>query len=1501
MNKNGEKTKLLAVIAVFAMVLCAMAAVMPAADAADGNVAKIGEDPYTSLDAAIAAAKTTADEDAPVTIELLNAATIATAADLSNIIIDCKAFGITATANVTNGTIKGTQNESGSNILLGIGADKLTVSNVDFEVAPYAAGNTSMPYAINTAQYNATISGCTFTGAQLFGAIHTNSPSKDVKVSVSGCTLGNGMIIYKGCTMEISDSTVNMNYVDINDNGQGGKVSTENLTIVKSTVEKTIIGWDASTVPEDKKYGGSTELAVDKDMSLGDVSTGTANSEAKASITSKNGAIPTYDSLADGIEIKDEAGNKMYSGIINDYMEFDSDIVFGDVTVGAGATVILKGDVKVQGDFRLYGNVKTGGGVDSVVITVEKEGKFLAYSGATIADNVYLDGDGEIDISNAMYTMRLGDDIVSNNTYTQSQTVLIIDSLTIKSGYTLTVLGELIIEDGVTLTIEDGAELIVGSARVQGDNASYNAIAIGVTVDGSIIVENGGKLTIANAYDVTVNGSIESDGTFTVNSDVTVNGSVFIDDSAPENGTPSKIVLAAGNGFTVESTGTLTITGEMAIDTISNKGTIVLDGATMSDAVKIQMAADGATVDIVSVTNTAAESKELRIEDVGLVFNKNVDPVTKNVNDNAVSIAVPSGCAVEGLTIAEGITSERDGDITKYTNIMYISGSITVNDELIDPEPSSPVSMNVVVAGAGSNNGGIVVAADKTLEIGENVKFNVSRGTMTVDGTVDATADGAVITSNGSIDVNGMITAKTKIESGINAFHYTTGTGSNKVENYTTLATSLTNGATSIDYLGSVEVLETLTIPAGTTLMAQAGAKLTIGDEDNRDVVLTVAADGAIRNGNGGITVKATLVFENNKDGNRNNGNIVSDVIINEGESRTYTNIYTALEAETGTITLNSGNVYLDKDIEVKSGVTLKVPSDCNLYLLDEVTMTINGTVENEGTIGNVDEIPAAGASPVVDADGFLPTDEDAAAIVVNGAFKDIDSISYTTYYIPGAYYQIVNTDGSWYWVTPVATAAGYAAIVENGVIDIYGTNAVGDVDFTATEDAPVTITVKNGADVTISSISLTYATLRFDNASNAEFDGTVDSADGSIVVVNANGFTVEGTADEDGSYLYLSGTPAMADDEGAKASLTVASGVVTVDGVKLDISKVAFTIADDASVIVTGTNGEIEGSAMTVTGTLTATDNGLVDIDTVTVRGTLTIAEKDDAAKTAAGKADITNMYIGITEKDNVYSGSSAATVNAPGAITQLTLAVVSAESTVSEKLTEKMVSTEFYVEDALWVTAYVPDGATAEKIADVKAGDLTDCHFNYWADSNGKKIEATTTGATIGGTNFEKVYADLEYDIYTINIRADQNALSSISIDGNLMQFGMIAEKGADGKNTGSFYYGYTIVVAAGSHTVQYQLANGYSGNGVLSVLSGNTTVSGLTFSTSGTGDSNENLTLQLSGFEKSGYVPDSPDTGDSTESDSGMTITDYLLIVLVVLIVVMAIIVAMRLMRS
>ena len=56
-----------------------------------------------------------------------------------------------------------------------------------------------------------------------------------------------------------------------------------------------------------------------------------------------------------------------------------------------------------------------------------------------------------------------------------------------------------------------------------------------------------------------------------------------------------------------------------------------------------------------------------------------------------------------------------------------------------------------------------------------------------------------------------------------------------------------------------------------------------------------------------------------------------------------------------------------------------------------------------------------------------------------------------------------------------------------------------------------------------------------------------------------------------------------------------------------------------------------------------------------------------------------------------------------------------------------------------------------------------------------------------------------------------------------------------------------------------------------------------------------------LQLTGFTASGYVDPTPVTPSEDKGDDGLTVTDYLLIVLVVLIVILAVIVAMRLMRS
>ena len=109
------------------------------------------------------------------------------------------------------------------------------------------------------------------------------------------------------------------------------------------------------------------------------------------------------------------------------------------------------------------------------------------------------------------------------------------------------------------------------------------------------------------------------------------------------------------------------------------------------------------------------------------------------------------------------------------------------------------------------------------------------------------------------------------------------------------------------------------------------------------------------------------------------------------------------------------------------------------------------------------------------------------------------------------------------------------------------------------------------------------------------------------------------------------------------------------------------------------------------------------------------------------------------------------------------------------------------------------------------------------------------------------------------------------------------------------------YAATVAAGTHTISYTLANGYTGEAKM--LVDGKEVSGYTFTAEGEFDNKEGFDeyiITLQGIEK---IP--TEVGGTTDgsqpNDDGMTLTDILLIVLVVLIVIMAIIVALRMMRS
>ena len=1491
-SKTNTGKLLVAVLAMF-MIVAGAAVVLGSevnatgdSDAEDG-VASIEDQSYPTLDDAVNAA-TSGTADAPVEITLLRNATLGEF--LKNVVISAEEkYTITLTNSIeVDGTVglKNVEIATQGEVLMAFytgnyqGQNPITFSmeNVSFDKTVNNDGNPSTVY---------------LDGANT--------------VTITGSDFTNTRLVYAGATDANPQLTLdNTTNVDMN-------VSSSDAVVVGTD----IIVKGTSTIGDVRLTGG-VEFTVPNGVTFtaknigfhvddkGTPGTGTIVTNDPSNIVTET---PTE------VPIQNTDGTD-YVTEVEDGKTYE-DVCFHNVTVNPGVTISVKGSIEISGDFRLFGTINNADTTD-VTINVPKGATFTAYSGASFGKNVYLDGAGKIDVSAAMEDFQVNQNVNGDYIYPQFQRVIITDTLTIKSGNIMTVLGELVINEGVTLIVEAGATLQIGDNTIT---------AVGVTVNGTIEIEEGatvngieykaGQMDVVNAQNVTVSGEIVANGNLTVKSNVTIKsgGTITVEDSDD-----ASITVKDGNNFVIEANGNLNISGKMDIASISNKGTITLSEAKVvgnTDSV-ITMAADGATVNIESFTSNG---KKLSIVDADLIAGKDenkqdvVIGTTKGTKSNTISFTGFSGVTdtgLEGITIVESVTSETVNKKIVYTNTMYISGNVDVVDERQNvAEGSAAAQYNINFNGAS----GIAVATEESFVLGEGVVLNFWGGILNVDGEISA-VDATVADRSGkaaNVYVDGtFLTADDKLDDIMNAFHYSvkSTTTTDKHEVYTNLANALANSQ-DIEYLGEVEILESVTIPAGTEIEAVDSAKMTIGDSDHRDIVVTFANGSTFRNGGNLVIVNATLVAENYKKDLK----ITypqSDVQIDEGDKRTYTNIYTALNnAENGTVTIRqNATVFLDDDIEVKSGVTLVIPANTNLYMDNGVIMTVNGTVENSGNIASMIPNPdekAATTTAYVAGDGFKPLDKDEvrdpATIVVNGAFKSMTFTAYDTYYIPGAYYQIIDTEGAWYWITPVEAAAAVASTAEDG-ISIYGEVTVGDVAFNGTEDVTVEVTIMNGAELNAGTITLSRAVIGFEEDGTGAFTGTIGSAAGSVAFVNANGFTMDDSVDQDDAETTsLVGTAKKAIADGADAAVTVTTGDITVDGL-LDVNGVAFTIASGATVTVTGSAAELttEGATndkLSVDGTLVVTENGTVDVKILTVRGTLNVLPADRDNGVNAGKMEVETLYVGIAQdKDdaNAYGDASAGTVSAD-VTSKPTTIVVSAESTITGKLIEGMNSTEFFVEDTLWITVYGTGDIATYNSTDEKTdygyipADLAECKFNGWNDADGKLITATLgKDIAVGDEKYKQVYANIDYNVYKVYITLD-NTVGSVAIDGQMLVY-----------QNGAYTLPNGQLLTAGQHTVTYTLAANYEGTPTLS--SQNVTVSGMTFTLSGdyedvnaTGDKTINYYLSLGGAT----LADTSIVIDGGSGDDGMSLTDILLIVLVVLILVMAIIVALRLMRS
>ena len=1070
-------------------------------------------------------------------------------------------------------------------------------------------------------------------------------------------------------------------------------------------------------------------------------------------------------------------------------------ITLNNTKTGKVSASEITGDGAVEND---------GGKIDA------KVSSSVAYPDRDITSNITLGDNAKIDKDSAV--------IASSN-----QGIIIDGDVTIVDGGYFTVNGKLTINEGASLTIQKGGYVNIGSTGT-------------VDIQGDLIIEAGTGTPAAEADNkeaaytgnsfnykgcgMNVAGSVTLEGANSFNSEgtgVVISGLFEVGESA----------TASFKGAEITETGELTILGAVTTgSTVTNNGTITVDSQGIPNAdgtavetkidMTVQLGATG-TVDAINVFG------KITVNDDGLKYT--VNKVEKPAANNSAIVLEN----VAGVVVSENLDTE------KGTATMLVSGSVNYADNYTSDNETGTITVS---AGETSN---IEIAEATTL--GEGVTLTIE-GKLTVSAEMNATAAKNVIkvASGGTLTVTGKITTdggvgkvgETEIGT-VNAAQYDVQGTSNVI--YTTLQTALADNITNINLLGANTITADTTIPVGTTVKMQDNSTLTI----NKDVTLTVASDdrksGKLNTvANDCIIVNGTLVLENQAKSGTEVDHVLSDTSKTSGDSVTFTNVYKALadavDGETVKITRGE-KLTLTEDVEVKTGVTLQIPSDEEVEVTYGVTVTVNGTVDVEGTYTIV---------PALEEDNKDTADVDesvAGATVVNGKFQYQDSADKAEYlkYIVGAYFDY---DGK-NTIMPLESVPAIADDLESDV-ELYGDMDLGAIDFTAYTGSDLTVTAYNKLTVDIYTVGGTT----FVAGDGSCVNGTIVLANGSVVLSNVNGITAADSTDAEGTVTSaVQGTVKPYDDNDAK---TTDKGTVSFTGSVSSSAtyneNVAVSVPTGATLIVTG--GSFKD--LTVQGTLEGKAN--FSVEKAVISGTVNMAEKMTLTATT--------LYAGVTVEtvDDVDYITSTTDAAINGGISATT-AYFGPSVTVPESFTDSANSyknTAYYVEGDLYVSAYT----TAKDVSISKIGvDLDIADFKGWMDKDGK-----AASGVIG--SLKEVYANLDYNICEVTISTLPGA--TIYIDGQPYDGGKIS---------------------VGEHNISVYVKPGYTGEPQITV-NGQAVENGGTF----TASADAPTQISVSGITTGNY---------SGGDDSGMGLTEILLIILVVLIVIMAIMVALRLMRS
>ena len=1166
---------------------------------------------------------------------------------------------------------------------------------------------------------------------------------------------------------------------------------------------------------------------------------------------------------------------------INNVVDNNADLTNGGSVINNGA-LVLKSDAKFFNNGTFSGNTVSAVGADQIDGTHGKDVPYLVTGGD---DNLGLRGTLESDytVTNLNY---LSDNLVIKEGVT----------LTIASkgsfdlnGHTLTVNGTLVVERNGEVTAVAGGSVLLGAK-----GTIENAGVIGADSSVTVGVSGGnGTVTLKNVTGMTFGITKEVSGDRVTNT-LTVGGTV----------------TARGDNPAVTIDGAY-ITGEFSVNnltmTVGSDGATVLKNATVTIQSKavvtgtgsIQLAQNGATV---TVNGTATI-------DIVAETGEYVADVTPTLTDTTVTVD-----NVKGLTITTGqYTYVNDNDKTMIVKTMVMSGTLTeVNNSSTDADGSIDISAIATVENVG-------VTVSDTLNVDETVSFSATADVY-VTGTIVSDVD---LTQANAAYINGTAyqvqttdsTGATNDTYYITSFESAFGQIANAFENRITV-------------YGDLEVSNEITITADNTVEIANGT-LTIAENGrvNLDADANLSGDVSV---DGILYCAAYSSYDDPVEyaamSEDDDGNV------------TYAGLRAAIDnaGEGDTVTIVKGTT-LDESLTVPAGITLQVNEGVILTFEKDLTIQEGAKVVNEGTINMSATSKLTVYGELDSTEGTVAgktSGDDSTAVYSTGTTTLNGNVDIADAVVNAAYYE--NDDGNRV-ITSAAKAAAAVAQKDVGkTMNLSGTFSESG-DFTADG---ITITVNQDAKVSLGTVTLDDAKIEF--ATTGGNAGTLTAtiaaqtgADGSttessVAISEANGVTIQ-SADRIGSdnvttwYLYLYGAnPA--------GKYTVSAGTVTLGATNaatigfdkedtLTVSAGATVVVPVGITLTAGADGDkatdvsvkVEGT-LDVAGTFTVTGyvyvTGTIDIEkaanggdaTVNVAGTLQVAGTVNVSEVqdVEGTLKVTGALV---------LGDAPTTLGATGTVTgpvdlngtgyvkaYAGSAIDGAKLDLNGGTESNAVSTAFHINGTLYMTVYTAKtgGASFDTVLQaedfeitgydttgannyIKNGDAATEDYAWYAkaDYSGSPTDKDTK---IGAEGYENVYyqASLVEKQFTVSVGPG----ISLYVDGVRI-------------TTPS------INLGIGTYTVEAIVDPGYTGTTTIT-FNGQTVTGGtITVTADMVSDAYQgSLTIAASGAisQDSTVVVDGGSTGDS-----GMGLTDYLLIILVILIVVMAIMVAMRLMRS